>query len=193
MLEVNRNNIKVNKKAISEVKYVKYLGILIDSNLSWKYHINNLVKKISRAIGVMYRVRPFVTKNIMMNLYYSLNYPHLLYAIQIWGSTFENYINKIVVLQKKLVRVMTFNVTFFTINGPPAHTAPLFKSLNILKFKDIFELRISQFIYECIHSHAPIQFNSWFVFINQVHSHSTRTNITIISNEDFQDFKVFSH
>ena len=174
--------IKVNKKAISEVKYVKYLGILIDSNLSWKYHINNLVKKISRAIGVMYRVRPFVTKNIMMNLYYSLIYPHLLYAIQIWGSTFENYINKIVVLQKKLVRVMTFNVTFFTINGPPAHTAPLFKSLNILKFKDIFELRISQFIYECIHNHAPIQFNSWFVFINQVHSHSTRTN-TIISNE----------
>ena len=44
--------IKINKEAIDESQYAKYLGILIDSELSFKYHIVELKKKISRAIGV---------------------------------------------------------------------------------------------------------------------------------------------
>ena len=60
--------LKFNKKAITEEKYVKYL-VLVDSTLSWQFHINNIAKKISRAIGVMFRVRPFVNKSILMNLY----------------------------------------------------------------------------------------------------------------------------
>ena len=36
--------IVINKEAIDEAKYVKYLGILIDSQLTFKHHINELVK-----------------------------------------------------------------------------------------------------------------------------------------------------
>ena len=44
--------ILINKQAIEEVKYVKYLGVLIDSHLSFKYHIDQLTKKITRGIGI---------------------------------------------------------------------------------------------------------------------------------------------
>ena len=53
--------IKINKKAINEKEYIKYLGVLVDSSLSWKYQISSLTKKISRSIGVMYKLRPFFT------------------------------------------------------------------------------------------------------------------------------------
>ena len=53
--------IKINKKAIKETEFIKYLGVLVDSSLSWKHHISNLTKKISRSIGVMYKLRPFFT------------------------------------------------------------------------------------------------------------------------------------
>ena len=53
--------IKINKKAIKEKEFIKYLGVLVDSSLSWKHHISNLTKKISRSIGVMYKLRPFFT------------------------------------------------------------------------------------------------------------------------------------
>ena len=43
--------IKINKKAINEKEYIKYLGVLLDSSLSWKYQISSL-KKIPRSIGV---------------------------------------------------------------------------------------------------------------------------------------------
>ena len=125
----------------------------------------------------MFRIRCFVNKSILMNLYYSLIYPHLLYAVQVWGSTFETSTDKIFVLQKKTVRMMTFNVTFFSNEGPPAHSAPLFKMLKILKLKDIFKLRVSQFIYDSINGLAPNQFKDWFVFVNEIHSHNTRSNL----------------
>ena len=45
--------IKINKKSIEEVKYVKYLGVLIDSHLTFKYHINELTKKVARSTGIL--------------------------------------------------------------------------------------------------------------------------------------------
>ena len=41
--------LKLDKKAISEQTYIKYLGVLIDSHLNWKHHIVNVSKKISRG------------------------------------------------------------------------------------------------------------------------------------------------
>ena len=52
--------IKINNKAIIEKEYIKYLGVLIDSTLSWKHHVSNISKKISRSIGIMYKLRPFL-------------------------------------------------------------------------------------------------------------------------------------
>ena len=83
--------ILINNKAIDEAQYVKYLGILIDSQLSFKYHIEELNKKISRAIGLLYKLRPFVTTKILINVYYAIVYPFLLYGITIWGNASSNF------------------------------------------------------------------------------------------------------
>ena len=67
--------IKINKKATNEKESIKYLGVLVDSSLCWKYQISNLTKKISRASGIMYTLRPFLPLNVMKNVYYSLIIP----------------------------------------------------------------------------------------------------------------------
>ena len=61
--------LKINKIAIAEEQFVKYLGVLIDSTLSWKQHINELSKKIAVSLGIMYKLRPFVKTNILLNVY----------------------------------------------------------------------------------------------------------------------------
>ena len=68
--------IKINKKAINEKESIKYLGVLVDSSLSWKYQISNLTKKISGAIGIMYKLKPFLPLIVMKSVYYSLIFPH---------------------------------------------------------------------------------------------------------------------
>ena len=48
--------------------YVKYLGVLIDSNLSWRYHIDHISSKISKGVGIIARLRRFVPTNTHKDL-----------------------------------------------------------------------------------------------------------------------------
>ena len=95
--------LKSNKKAIIEKNSIKYLGVMIDSTLTWHSQVDNISKKNSRAIGLLYKIRPFVDKRVMKTLYYALIYPHLIYAIEVWGSADQSIINRIFVLQKGLL------------------------------------------------------------------------------------------
>ena len=100
--------IKINNKAIIVKEYIKYLGVLIDSTLSSKHHVSNISKKVSRSIGIMYKLRPFLPLNVLKNVYYSLVYSHIVYAIEVWGSALKTEMDKILILQKKAMRLMTF-------------------------------------------------------------------------------------
>ena len=41
---------------------VKFLGVLLDDNLSWKEHVKYLENKVAKNKGLMYRVKPFLDK-----------------------------------------------------------------------------------------------------------------------------------
>ena len=56
-------NIRVNGNEINRVHSVKSLGVHIDEHLTWSVHIDKLCKKIASAIGVLKRIRPFITTN----------------------------------------------------------------------------------------------------------------------------------
>ena len=134
--------IRFCRKKIQRENCVKLLGILLDSNLSWKYHINELSKKLSRTIGIFYKIRYFVPSEILHLLYYSLFYSFLSYGVAVWGFTYKTYTQKILVLQKKIIKVMTFN-------EQNAHTTHIFASLEFFKFDDIRQLQLLSFVYSC--------------------------------------------
>ena len=158
----------INKQAITQKDHVKYLGVLIDSKLSFHYHISSIMKKLSRAVGILYKIRNFVTRNILISIYYSLVYPFLIYAIPVWGVATENHINPILVLQKKVVRLITFNDEFPRPAGPLCHSAPLFHKLGFLIVHDIFKLQVAKFVFECINNNnnnnnnSPPQFDGYY-------------------------------
>ena len=92
--------IKINNKVIDQKEFIKYLGVLMDSTLSWKFYISNISEKISISIGIMYKLRPFLPLKVMKNVYYSLIYSNVINAIEVWCSTFKTELNKILILQK---------------------------------------------------------------------------------------------
>ena len=51
---------------------IKYLGIIIDSNLSWKSQVSYIAKKIKRNIGILSKLRYYVNLDILVKLYYAL-------------------------------------------------------------------------------------------------------------------------
>ena len=128
-------SIKTGKFPIMRNCYVKFLGVLLDENLSWKYHIAELSKKLARTCGMFFKVRHFLPINILVCLYNSLFSPFLQYGILVWGITYETHINPVLLLQKRVIRAIAFE--HFT-----SPTTPLFSDLKILKLCDPFQLKL---------------------------------------------------
>ena len=84
----------------------------------------------------MYKLRPFLPLNVMKNVYYSLIYSHIIYAIEVWGSAFKTELDKILILQKRVTRLMSFNV-FPSTPVPLSSTDPIFVKLNCITFTNI--------------------------------------------------------
>ena len=85
-----------------DVKSTKFLGVIIDANLTWKDHIDYISTKISKNIGIIKKARKLFDNKTLLTLYYSFIFPYFNYCIHLWGSTFESHLNKLIVLQKKL-------------------------------------------------------------------------------------------
>ena len=82
--------------------YVKYLGIVIDKNLSWKIHIDNVATKLSKMVGLIAKLRHFVPQYTLLNIYRALILPYLSYGLIAWGQASKTHLTKILLLQKKL-------------------------------------------------------------------------------------------
>ena len=78
--------------------YVKYLGILIDSNLSWKIRIEYIAFKISKIVGLIAKLRHFVPLHTLLNIYQSLISPYITYRLSVWGQACKSYLNEILIL-----------------------------------------------------------------------------------------------
>ena len=159
--------LKIGNKKIKQESDVKFLGVLLDSNLSWKFHLAQLSKKLARTAGLFYKIRHYAPTETLILLYHGIFAPFLSYGLPVWGSTYPSLLDPITVLQKRILKIITFN----EITAP---SGPLFDSLQILKLSDLFQLQVAGFVYECINSLAPIYFKNYFTSIQTVHGIGTR-------------------
>ena len=160
-------NLELSTCQIERVKETVFLGVVLDEHLSWKTHISNVSRKISKSIGIIHKSRFCLSLSSLRILYYSLVYPYLIYCVSVWASTYPTNLNRITILQKRLVRIIA--------NKPfDAHTKPLFKELQILQFTDIFLFQLGKFMYLFKKGLVPGIFNEMFLINNQIHSYNTR-------------------
>ena len=178
---IKKITLKIYKKAISEKDQVKYLGITIDSTLTWRNHIDNVSTKVSRTIGLLYKIRYFVDIRIIKTLYYSLVYPHLTYGVEVWGSADETHLFRLLVLQKKIVRLICCSdIRHADYSFSPSN--PLFYKLGLHKIHDIFKMNLSKFIFKCLNNMTPVSFHSWYQLTSVLNRYNTRSKFVNIEN-----------
>ena len=88
--------------------YVKYLGVLIDSTLSWRQHILFISSKISKSLGIISRLRHFVPTDTLLSIYQSLIQPYITYGIAVSGQAAPTNLDKLLILQKRALRLIHF-------------------------------------------------------------------------------------
>ena len=70
----------INGIELQKCQSAKYLGIILDENLTWESHIQYLEKQLSQAVGIIAKMRHYLNHENLIALYYVFFYSHLLYA-----------------------------------------------------------------------------------------------------------------
>ena len=111
--------------------------------------------EISRAIGVLYKCRPVLNENSLRMLYNAMIYPYFTYCVEVWGSTYSSYIEPLIKVQKRAIRIIVGAKKF-------DHTAHIFKKLNLLNVNEIYVYCIQIFMFKYHRNLLPGVFGSLF-------------------------------
>ena len=159
----------IDTEVIEQVTSVKFLGMFLDNNLCFSYHVNHISGIIARCLGIFGKLRSFFPIRIMKSLYYALVYPYLSYGVEVWYSAAPAYVrNQIVVLQKKIVRVM--NSLEYV-----AHTLPYILNMELLPVEYVYQYRVSQYLFKTLNIPNFDRYLSVkLVTLLDQHDHNTR-------------------
>ena len=166
---ISKIDIKIDNLSITSVHSTKFLGIIIDENLTFKPHICKVASTISKPIGILHKLKCFLSKDVLLSIYNSLILPHLMYCIIVWGNACPSYLNKINVLQKRAVRSIC-NVPYLH------HSAPLFNDLKVFNIFNLFRYQLGIHMYKSINGMLPLYLHYKYTPVNSVHSYNTRNS-----------------
>jgi len=174
--------IELDNTKLQRVNSTKFLGVIIDENLTWKNHIDGISKTIARNIGVLNKLKHSIPERILYSLYCTLILPYVNYSVLVWGNTYQSYMDKIFKLQKWAVRTVS-NSHY------RSHSAPLFQRFNILNVYDTYKLEVSVFMFRHSRNQLPSTFKNFFIKQIESHDYNTRNSDDYILT---RNKKVFS-
>ena len=70
----------ISNYSIDLVKEATFLGVILDEHLTWKSHIHNVARKVSKAVGIIYKSSFCLDSPSLRILYFSLSYPYYFIA-----------------------------------------------------------------------------------------------------------------
>ena len=158
-------NVILNNEIIQMAQSGKFLGVILDHKMKFNLHINAICRKISKSIGILFKLRDYLPLPKLICLYYTFIYPYLIYCNLVWGSTFETHLKPLIILQKKVIRII--NRADFN-----DHTNDLFYMNKILKIADIHNYNLAIYMYKNKNSSN----------FKRIHDYQTRHSSQLIPN-----------
>ena len=161
--------LKINNTVIKREEKMKFLGVLLDENITWRPHIKCIESKISKNLGILYKARYFLNSACTKQLYFSFIHTYLNYGNIPWGSTNKSKLNVILRRQKHASRIIYFKDKY-------THARPLLKEMNAL---NIYQLNINNtllFMHKVKNNTTPNIFKQSFnINTNKYNTKSTNT------------------
>lgn len=163
-------SLRLQSFSIEFVDRVKFLGVFFHEALSWNIHVDYIVSKLARVTGQIYRFRHILPHSVKLLLYNTLFLSTLSYAYLVWGSTTENNLSKLQILQNRCVRAMR--------NLPARHSVDdVLKADKIVTVRNLFQFRCL-----CAYKKALNKNNSSFLSLANLRveskGYNTRSGIT---------------
>ena len=134
---------------------IKFLGVMLDENVSWKYHIKTVQNKLSKNIGLLCRAKQFLDETSLKTIYFSYIHYFLNYANIARASTHFTKLNTISYKQKQAARIVFDKDRL-------CHPRPLLRRLNALNAHQINLFQHLNFMHRLIIDDLPKNVNHTF-------------------------------
>ena len=125
--------------------------------------------KISKFIGILYKIQRFLDTNMLIQMYHSFVFPYLIYCVEIWRNASAIHLDPLIKIQKKSIRAITFSEFL-------AHSEPLFLRTNILNFDKLVFQRICLMMFKHHIDDVPKPISDLFQTNDNYPSYSTRNS-----------------
>ena len=162
---------KINGEPIKLSESVKYLGVTLDYQLNWNINTKDLCSKLKKANGAISRLRQYIPRTTLIQIYYALFFSHMNYACQIWGQINNTNVDRVFKLQKRCLRLITFS----DFHAP---SSELFSILNVLKIYDVIKLQNISLVHDILKNNCPPRVSSIFNLSYYQHDYETRGSYT---------------
>ena len=149
---------------------MKFLGVMLDKNLSFRAHGSSVISRLSRSLGIIRKVSSLIPPVIRKKLYFRHFYSHISYALTAWGNVSKVDCDRIIKLQDHVVKLIEAD-----------YVGDVFSKYKILKFNNIYKLSCLVKFYKILHGHhdhfarriASFQISHSHVTRNQTNEHLT--------------------
>ena len=96
----------INNHNISPEDNLKYLGFFLDNKLSWKPHVQKVKTQLSRACGILSKLKHYTILPVLKVVYNSLIHPYLNYSILSWGRASNATTQPLIKLKNKAIKII---------------------------------------------------------------------------------------
>ena len=104
---LSNRKIRIRRRVIEKINCIKFLGIMLDDRLNFDRHALHICNKVARAVGVINRISHHLSFPQLINLYYSIIYPHLIYCVTVWGRVGSTGVGRVQRVQRRAVKVIS--------------------------------------------------------------------------------------
>ena len=137
--------------------------------MSWKHHVDHVALKVSRAVGLIAKLRYFVPTHTLLTIYRSFIAPYLTYGLVAWGQASKSSLDKLLKLQKRGLR-------FIYSSNRNEHAIPFFTDANILTLTFSYYESIANLMYDVRHGVSPKSIQALFEYVSSIHQYNTRSS-----------------
>ena len=168
-------NLQIRNRPLRFVSLVRFLGLTLNENLSWKMHMMNLVKKLRCSLGAITKIRPYLNRNCLLTLYHSLMLSYVQYCITNWFHGNTTIVNKIQKLCYKYI-CMTFRCKMSKVTDLMAEN-------NLLSVKQLYDRDISILVNRFKQRALPNALNGLFHYDQSATKPRSQSNLISLTGE----------
>ena len=150
---------KIRNYNIQRKDNARFLGVIVNENLTWNNHTDAIKAKMSRYVGILYKLKSLIPLAARKNIFHSFVQSHLNFCSLVWGLANKSSIEQLFTEQKKAIRALApgFNLNYYKDGKFPCHTKSFFIENNIMTVHSIILSKVITFMhkYHNFRIHVP--------------------------------------